>query len=228
VFLFDFEAIKLFSLCFELPTPEDYCSDIKQVLDLHNVAKVNIVGHSFGTITAAWFIEHCPDYVSHLTLIDPVSLLLAHPDVAYNFLYRPPSTVLEWIIYYGASQEITIANCLRRNFWWYNNVLWLEDVPSCVGVHVSLAGADQVSRTSTIVEYIETCAESRRRQLDDCSEVRAHSSVGTDGCNSARIADINYSVRAGHSHAQILASRHSLMELAFLLHQEYKKAAILR
>lgn len=230
VFLFDFEAIKLFSLCFELPSPEAYCTSVKEVLDLHKVKKVNVIGHSFGTITAAWFVDHCPEHVSHLTLVDPVSLLLAHPDVAYNFLYRPPSNFIEWMIYYGASQEITIANCLRRNFWWYNNVLWLEDVPPGIGVHVSLAAADQVSNTTTIEEYIKTCAEHRRQNFkhDQIMGNEVKSTASSVGANagdraSSQVADICYSIRQGHSHAQILMSRSTLLELAFLVHSEYKK-----
>lgn len=219
VFLFDFEAIKLFSLCFDLPSPTDYSTCVKDILDLHHVTKVNVIGHSFGTITAAWFVNHFPEYISHMTLIDPVSLLLAHPEVAYNFLYRPPSTFVEWMIYYGASQEITIANCLRRNFWWYNNLLWLEDIPSSIGVHVSLAGNDQVARTATIEEYIKSCAESRRLQIEKTKKNNCNSV----NSSSTDVADIKYSIRDGHSHAQILVCRKSLLELAHLVHQDYKK-----
>ena len=207
VFLFDFEAIKLFSLSFDLPSPEEYCSSVRRVLRQHSADKVNLVGHSFGTITAAWFIDQYPELVSHVTLIDPVSLLLAHPEVAYNFLYRKPATLVEWLIYYGASQEITICNCLRRNFWWYNNVLWLEDVPSKIGVHVSLAGSDQVSRTATIEEYVRLCNESRQQRKEKSK------------------TEINCSVREGHSHAQILVCQNSLKELSIQVNQEYKSCS---
>ena len=225
VFLFDFEAIKLFSLCFDLPSPTEYSNCVRDILDSHRVSKVNVIGHSFGTITAAWFVDHFPEYVAHLTLIDPVSLLLAHPDVAYNFLYRSPSTFIEWVIYYGASQEITIANCLRRNFWWYNNVLWLEDIPSTIGVHVSLAGADQVSRTSTIEEYITSCSEARRQRHEEITKNKNDASSTSSSMANNSVADINYSIRDGHAHAQILVCRKSLLELSHLVHQDYKKAS---
>ena len=216
IFLIDFEAIKIFSLCFDFVTPEEYSTCVREILDHHHIKKVNIIGHSFGTITAAWFISHCADYVAHLTLVDPVSLLLAHPDVAFNFLYRPPSNFIEWVIYYGASQEITIANCLRRNFWWYNNVLWLEDIPSSIGVHVSLAGADQISSTKTIQEYIISCGRARHEKL-----LNSPNEAGNMKCT--KVSDINYSIRDGHSHAQILACPRSLRELSCLIELEYKK-----
>lgn len=58
------------------------------VLEKHKLIRVSLVGHSFGSITAGWFVKRYPSAVSHLTLIDPVSLLLALPDVAHKFLYR--------------------------------------------------------------------------------------------------------------------------------------------
>merc|ERR1712146_327900 len=97
------------SLVFNMPSREEYSNVVKAVLDKHNISHVSVVGHSFGSITAAWFIKCYPDRVSHLTLLDPVSLLLSLPDVAYNFLYRKPKTMVEWYIYLGASQEITVS-----------------------------------------------------------------------------------------------------------------------
>jgi hypothetical protein len=87
-------------------------------------------------------------------------------------------------------------------------VLWLEDIPVSIGVHVSLAGADQVSRTPTVEEYVLACIESRQSSSRSDTE--------------ANVAEIKYSIRDGHSHAQILVCRHSLLELSHLVHQEYK------
>jgi hypothetical protein len=54
--------------------------------------------------------------VAQLILLDPVCVLLALPDVAYNFLYRRPRTLMETILYYGGSTEITIHHTLRCAF----------------------------------------------------------------------------------------------------------------
>lgn len=54
-----------------------------------------------------------------LTLMDAVCLLLALPEVAYNFLHKRPSSPQEWIIHVLASREISISHVLRRHFWWY-------------------------------------------------------------------------------------------------------------
>jgi len=93
--LVDLEAIKIKSLNFNMPTPEQFVDRVSRILDRHNIAQVSVAGHSFGSITAGWIVRKCPERVSHLTLIDPVSLLLGLPDVGYSFLYRQPTSWME-------------------------------------------------------------------------------------------------------------------------------------
>jgi pimeloyl-ACP methyl ester carboxylesterase len=88
VILIDLDAIKLESLTFRMPIPNSFCVDVMDILHRHQIAKVSVVGHSFGSITSGWLVNRYPSVVSHLTLVDPVSLLLALPDVAFKFLYR--------------------------------------------------------------------------------------------------------------------------------------------
>lgn len=209
VFLMDLEAIKINSLNFEMPTPEHYSSTVKKIIDKHNIRKVSLVGHSFGSITAGWFLKSFPDSVSHLTLIDPVSLMLALPDVAYNYLYRPPSSIMQWILM-RTSKDVTISNCLRRNFWWYKNVLWLEDIPLDIGVHVSLAGSDEVTKSDTIQEYVQNCGKRRSSHPLGSNVKPAH---------------ITSSYRINHSHGQILFSEKCINELAGSLNQGEKQSA---
>ena len=197
IFLLDMECIKIHSLHFQMPTAEYYATAVKKVLDRHGINKVNAFGHSFGSITCGWFLKMYPEYVSHVTLIDPVSLLLAHPETAFNFLYREPSTFIEWCIHLVASQEITIAYTLRRNFWWYKNILWLEDIPSTIGVHVSLAGNDEVACPNTVRDYTILCSQSRLKEK----------------LTNDSVMPIEHSFREGHSHAQILLCSKSIKEL---------------
>ena len=88
VILIDLDAIKIKSLTFRMPTPNSFCADVMEILSRHGFESVSVVGHSFGSITSGWFVTRYPQAVSHLTLVDPVSLLLALPDVAHKFLYR--------------------------------------------------------------------------------------------------------------------------------------------
>ena len=143
IILIDLNSIKIKSLSFNMPRPQDFSDTIFCILKRHNFSQASVVGHSFGSITAGWFVSCYPQAVSHLTLLDPVSLLLALPEVAFSFLYKKPRTVMEWCIYLFAAQELTIANTLYRSFWWYENILWLEDVPAHVGIVVALAGGGE-------------------------------------------------------------------------------------
>ena len=127
-------------MTFSMPAPDEHAGHVAEILKRHHFTKASIVGHSFGTISAAWFAKHHPDMVTHLSLIDPVSLLLFFPDVSYAFLYRFPRTIVEWVIYLGAAKELTISHTLYRNFWWYNNLLWIEDLPPHIGVLVGVSG----------------------------------------------------------------------------------------
>jgi hypothetical protein len=70
---------------------------------------------------------------------------------------------MQWIIFLGASREITVAHSLRRQFFWYNNITWLEDVPAHIGVVVGVSGADKVLISApAVVEYVEKCEKERR------------------------------------------------------------------
>lgn len=153
IFLLDLDGIRIKSMCFRMPNPENFSHVVKAIIRRHNYQTVSIVGHSFGTISAAWIIKHNPEIVSHVTLLDPVSLLLCLPDVAYAFVYRSPRTLIEFIIYFFAAKEITISTTLHRNFYWYRNVLWFDEIPAHVGVVVGIAGKDEVANPSALYEY---------------------------------------------------------------------------
>jgi pimeloyl-ACP methyl ester carboxylesterase len=151
--LVDLDAIKILSLSFDMRPSEQYCAAVKKILTRHNIGKVGVIGHSFGTITAGWFCKHCPDSVAHITLLDPVCLLLGLPSVAYSFLYRFPSTFVQWGIFLFATTDPTLSHTLYRNFWWYRNVLWLEDIPRNTPVVIGVAGCDEVNHAAALVYY---------------------------------------------------------------------------
>eukprot|EP01031_Cornospumella_fuschlensis_P035698 gene35698-43294_t len=110
IIMVDLEAVKIKSMCFYMPTVDHFTEHIVHILRRHHIEKVSVVGHSFGTIVAGWVVSRFPEIVSHVTLIDPVSLLLALPDVAYSFVYRKPKSFVEWVLYLMAAREITISH----------------------------------------------------------------------------------------------------------------------
>jgi hypothetical protein len=109
-------------------------------------------------------------------MIDPIPILLHLPDVAFNFLYRQPSTANEWQLWYFASRDADVARVLGRHFFWQECVLWKEDIlpspppiPTPNGgasshsspsqkwsgsVAVSLSGKDQIVASSKVWSYL--------------------------------------------------------------------------
>lgn len=194
ILLVDLEATKVKSLVFTMPTPAKFTEIVAAIMKRHHVEKVSIVGHSFGTISAGWMATLRPDLVSHLILMDPVSLLLSLPDVAYNFLYRPPKKLIEWLIYLSAAREITISHMLHRHFSWYRNILWLEDIPKEIGVIVGTASKDEITSPYSIQEYVAICRQQRvdlLKQLQDKGE-------------TANVAMIEGVMWDNYSHGQIM------------------------
>ena len=54
--------------------------------------------------------------ISATLFVDPVTLLLHMPDVAYNFTIRAPKATNEWVLWYFASKDPGVAHTLGRHF----------------------------------------------------------------------------------------------------------------
>jgi pimeloyl-ACP methyl ester carboxylesterase len=216
VFLVDVDAIKMMSLVFEMPTPEKLCALVRQVLLRHKVERVHVVGHSFGSITAGWFVREFPNLITHLTLLDPVSLLLGLPDVAYSFLYRKPTTTMESIIYYVAASELTIAHVLRRHFWWYKNILWLEDLAPHIHIVVGLAGGDEVANATSVREYVLQVKKHRdglREGSSNLDENFEEKVPAEDAAPDPELGQVEVVFWDGYSHGQCTACKVAMHEV---------------
>lgn len=94
-------------------------------------------------------------------LVDPIPFLLHHPAVAYNFVYRRPRHANEWQLWYFASRDADIARALARHFFWFESILFREDVMGAgragekkPRVAVSLAGRDQIVDAQAVWTYL--------------------------------------------------------------------------
>ena len=105
------------------PSPLETTLQINEILDRHlpPSSKVIFFGHSLGSALTVWILKFSPERIAGLVLVDPISFLLQHSDVAYNFIYRTSQTAaetfFEWI-----AREQGIALSLARNFHWFDNV----------------------------------------------------------------------------------------------------------
>ena len=115
------------------------------------------------------------DLIAATLLIDPIPFLLHYPAVAYNFVYRQPRHANEWQLWFFASREPDTARALSRHFFWFECILFREDVlgatsgsggrgsPSATGewgkkrpmpVTVSLSGRDQIVNARAVRAYL--------------------------------------------------------------------------
>jgi len=89
-----------------------------------------LVSHSYGSVLTTHIVKS-PELgprVTGVVLIDPVSVMLHLPDVAYNFTRRVPQRANEWQLWYFASTDLGIAEGLGRDFFWRENVVWREEL----------------------------------------------------------------------------------------------------
>ncbi|KAK4172081.1 hypothetical protein QBC36DRAFT_338695 [Triangularia setosa] len=119
--------------------------------------------HSYGSVLATHILSDdggLSNRAAGLVLIDPVTILLHLPDVAYNFTRRPPQKANEWQLWYFASMDLGVGEGLGRHFFWRENILWKEDLVKKRGrrVAVVLSGRDLIVDTGTVAKYL-ACEE---------------------------------------------------------------------
>ncbi|KAF3909079.1 hypothetical protein ABW21_db0203476 [Orbilia brochopaga] len=114
-----------------------------------------LCANSYGTVVTTHLLHspHIAPYISTAILIDPVTVLLHFPAVAYNFLRRPPRRANEHMLHYYASTDPGVAHTLCRRFFWAENVLWREDLFAATATS---SGCTSPSRTvpRTAVVYL--------------------------------------------------------------------------
>lgn len=147
-------------LTHSMPTRAESLKEITQVLDYHGFRKFVLVGHSFGSVLSTQILNHPPlaSRVASTLLIDPVTILLHMPDVAYNFTARKPMSANEWQLFYFASRDPMVAHTLGRHFFWSENLLWRERIIELIQggmrMTVSLARRDLIIDTAAVGAYL--------------------------------------------------------------------------
>ena len=137
------------------------------------------------------------DLIAATLLIDPIPFLLHYPAIAYNFVYRQPRHANEWQLWYFASREPDTARALSRHFFWFECILFREDVLSAASggrepspaaaaavaageqgkkrpmpVTVSLSGRDQIVDARAVRAYL-TGSEDPEEEEQVCGKGRA-------------------------------------------------------
>ncbi|KAF2235924.1 hypothetical protein EV356DRAFT_565957 [Viridothelium virens] len=149
-----------------LPGREEFCAQLQKILDTHQefANGFTLVAHSYGSVLATHMLSSDASsglrpLIKSIVLIDPVSILLHLPDVAYNFTYRSPRSASQWQLWYFASTDMGVAHTLARGFFWSENILWKEDYGH-LPITVFLADRDIIAPTHEIREYLTNCERS--------------------------------------------------------------------
>lgn len=164
-------AVELLPVSFRLTSPPHdkalFLQQMTNILDHHGWDKFTVASHSYGSVLTTHML-HCPTLgrrIPSVVLIDPVTLMLHLPDVAYNFTRRKPKRANEWQLWYFASTDPCVALCLSRYFFWRENIIWKEELTAMDDAAegggrvrrraaVSLAGRDIIVDAAAVAQYL--------------------------------------------------------------------------
>ncbi|CAJ1356493.1 unnamed protein product [Effrenium voratum] len=147
--------------CKSVLAPKEMADLLSMMLKAHGHEQAIFIAHSYGTFVMSWVLHFRKEIVARTALLDPVSLHLAQPDVAYNFLYRHPDNPMLKMVAHFVRWELFSAHVLMRHFYWHHNVLWKEELPP--NSLVVLASHDDISNAHYIRRYLED----HQRQTSD-------------------------------------------------------------
>lgn len=153
--LFNLEPYKISSFDFSKPDYMEVSNAVKSILKKHNYTNCDIIAHSFGTIVAGWLIKSKKININNIVFIDPVCFLLSLPDVASNFIYTKPKSLFHYVIRIFAARDRTIAESLFRNFFWGDNILWLENIDKKTNITVYISNSDEIIPYNSIKDYLK-------------------------------------------------------------------------
>ncbi|TPX15301.1 uncharacterized protein E0L32_004578 [Thyridium curvatum] len=155
----------------------EFIQQVNQVLESHGWTEFVLVSHSYGSVLTTHLVRSAEvgPKIKSLVLVDPVSILLHLPDVAYNFTRRKPRTANEWQLWFFASMDPGIAHTLGRHFFWRENIVWKEELtekPSSAGeakrkVAICLGGRDLIVDTSVVESYLRMKGDLKESQDGD-------------------------------------------------------------
>lgn len=121
-----------------IPGSAELVSQLTALIDRHfGSGRVVLVAHSYGTILSSPVLKdpHLSSRITGTIMIDPVSILLHMPDVAYNFTVRKPARANEWQLWWFASKDPQVARTLGRHLFWSECVLWRDEIEYLISEH---------------------------------------------------------------------------------------------
>lgn len=204
-------AIEIMPISFRLTPPiadkAEFLEQMTTILDYHCWDNFTVVSHSYGSVLTTHML-HSPRLqyrIPSVVLIDPVTIMLHLPNVAYNFTRRRPRRANEWQLWYFASTDPGVAYCLGRHFFWRENIIWKDELLTIeTGAHgggrkaaVCLSGRDLIVDTGAVAQYLEDDPEQGAQQSGQQSDVEVimfpkldHAQVFDEPSDCRRVVDL--------------------------------------
>lgn len=158
----------------KIPSISEQVSSMEQIFNRWGLDKGLFVGHSYGSVLLSWMAQHLPSRVAGLALVDPVVMMLNLKSILYNFLYKHDG---DGKISDLIGTELHINNALRRNFWWYRNILWCSDLQSSgLPSLVCLSENDEIVPSSAVQRHVQQHAQ----QMGDSNLVESYMMHGAN------------------------------------------------
>ncbi len=166
-------AVEMLPVSFRLTSPpldkRAFLAAFASILDAHGWDDFALISHSYGSVPTTHILTATDDddggaglsrRARAATLVDPVTVMLQLPHVAYNFTRRRPRTAAEWQLWYFASADVGVATVLGRHFHWRQNIIWKEQLLRRPGggrrrVTVSLAAKDIIVNAPAVARYLQ-------------------------------------------------------------------------
>jgi hypothetical protein len=95
----------------DVPTAHDTVNAIQDMLHHHHYKQAIFVSHSLGTGATSWLMNIKPELVAGTVMIDPICFLLHYHHVAFNFVHRVPTNLVEVsrvYLYRFSTRKLTI------------------------------------------------------------------------------------------------------------------------
>jgi pimeloyl-ACP methyl ester carboxylesterase len=110
------------------------------------------IGHSLGTACVRWMDLYYPELVIGRIFIDPIVFSLWTHHIAYNAIYREPTTFHEAFLKYVGMSEPGHATFLHRYFCWFQNTYLSENLPE--NSFIFMSEMDNIVDTPVVANYL--------------------------------------------------------------------------
>ncbi|KAJ4418336.1 hypothetical protein N0V82_005617 [Gnomoniopsis sp. IMI 355080] len=105
-------------ICPPMAFGNEFADGILNILYQHGTVYDDfvLVAHDYGTLLVNALLQHpkLDARIDSILLLDPLSLLLHLPDVAYSLTRRKPRSASQWAIWWGLSRDPSAASVLAR------------------------------------------------------------------------------------------------------------------